>query len=219
MPECGVGFRIPTIEELGLGESTVADSSLAGEEVTDVPAPPAVSPSGIGKQSAVPAYAPERAADRVLVSQRTSSSWAGQLAGPGGRMSGVRLAISHSRHRRTGSGTGSWQSLKWPPSRNSRRGRNYAGESDVPWPSPNRSNRWNPWIPPGLGRWPRVRSKSRHASGGVGQFPLCLPGLVVRRREYIRWPRSSSSFGPPGAKAAGLRFIWKAAACFCPTAI
>ena len=35
-PKCGVGFRIPTIEELGLGESTVADSSLAGEEVADV---------------------------------------------------------------------------------------------------------------------------------------------------------------------------------------
>ncbi|MGA2254491.1 MAG: hypothetical protein ABSG53_07515, partial [Thermoguttaceae bacterium] len=51
-PKCGVGFRIPTIEELGLGESTVADSSLAGEEVTNVPAvPPSL--SGIGNQSAV----------------------------------------------------------------------------------------------------------------------------------------------------------------------
>jgi hypothetical protein len=52
-PKCGVGFRIPTIEELGLGESTVADSSLAGEEVAEAPAAPPPSPSGVGKQSAV----------------------------------------------------------------------------------------------------------------------------------------------------------------------
>jgi hypothetical protein len=54
-PRCGVGFRIPTVEELGVGQSTVADASLAGEEVTDVPAsasPP--SPGGSGKQTASP---------------------------------------------------------------------------------------------------------------------------------------------------------------------
>ena len=50
-PRCGVGFRIPTIEELGLGESTVANDSLGGEEVADEPAPPP-SPDDSGKQSA-----------------------------------------------------------------------------------------------------------------------------------------------------------------------
>ena len=50
-PKCGVSFRIPTIEELGLGKSPVADASLAGEEVTDVVSAPA-SPGGSGKQSA-----------------------------------------------------------------------------------------------------------------------------------------------------------------------
>ena len=58
-PRCGVGFRIPTIEELGLGESTVADASLAGEEVTDVPAAPP-SPGGSGKQPAPAAPSKER---------------------------------------------------------------------------------------------------------------------------------------------------------------
>ncbi len=49
-PKCGVGFRIPTIEELGLGESAVADASLAGEEVTNEPAAPR-SPGDSGKQA------------------------------------------------------------------------------------------------------------------------------------------------------------------------
>jgi hypothetical protein len=46
-----VEFRIPTIEELGLGESTIAEASLADEEVADVAA---ASPSagGSGKQPA-----------------------------------------------------------------------------------------------------------------------------------------------------------------------
>jgi hypothetical protein len=52
-PKCGVGFRIPTIEELGLGESAVADDSLGGEEVTDVPVAPQ-SPGGSGKQVGAP---------------------------------------------------------------------------------------------------------------------------------------------------------------------
>ena len=51
-PKCGVGFRIPTIEELGLGGSTIADASLAGEEVSDVPPAPPL-PGGSGKQAAV----------------------------------------------------------------------------------------------------------------------------------------------------------------------
>ena len=55
-PRCGVGFRIPTIEELGLSESTVADASLAGEEVTDVPTVPA-SPGLSGKQTSAPTAA------------------------------------------------------------------------------------------------------------------------------------------------------------------
>jgi hypothetical protein len=53
-PRCGVGFRIPTIEELGLSESTCADASLDGEEVTDVPAAPP-SPGESGKRSAAAA--------------------------------------------------------------------------------------------------------------------------------------------------------------------
>ena len=50
-PKCGVNFRIPTLQELGSGESAIADASLVGEEVTDVPA---ASPSsnGSGKQLA-----------------------------------------------------------------------------------------------------------------------------------------------------------------------
>ena len=52
-PKCGVSFRIPTIEELGLGESTMADSSLAGEEVHDVPATSSA-PGLSGKQPAAP---------------------------------------------------------------------------------------------------------------------------------------------------------------------
>ena len=56
-PRCGVGFRIPTIEELGLSESTVADPSLAGEEVTDAGtaysgSAASPSPGGSGKQPA-----------------------------------------------------------------------------------------------------------------------------------------------------------------------
>ncbi len=39
-PRCGVGFRIPTIEELGLGQAAVADNVLSDAEVTDVPAAP-----------------------------------------------------------------------------------------------------------------------------------------------------------------------------------
>ena len=49
-PKCGVGFRIPTIEELGLGEPAVANASLAGEEVTNEPAAPR-SPGDSGKQA------------------------------------------------------------------------------------------------------------------------------------------------------------------------
>ncbi|MGO9113526.1 MAG: hypothetical protein ACLP9L_30205 [Thermoguttaceae bacterium] len=56
-PRCGVGFRIPTIDELGLGESAVADPSLSGVEVTDVPATPP-SPDASGKQTA--AHSQER---------------------------------------------------------------------------------------------------------------------------------------------------------------
>jgi hypothetical protein len=50
-PRCGVGFRIPTIEELGLSESKVANASLSGVEVTDAPLPPPSS-STSGKQLA-----------------------------------------------------------------------------------------------------------------------------------------------------------------------
>lgn len=57
-PRCGVGFRIPTIEELGLGGSTVADASLSGEELIDAPAAPP-SPGGVGNQPAAPAAAPK----------------------------------------------------------------------------------------------------------------------------------------------------------------
>ena len=53
-PKCGVGFRVPTIEELGLAESAAADSSPGGEVVTDVPAA-APSPGLSGKQSAISA--------------------------------------------------------------------------------------------------------------------------------------------------------------------
>ncbi len=50
-PKCGVSFRIPTIEELGVGESAVADASLASQEVNDAtPASPGLS----GKQAAAP---------------------------------------------------------------------------------------------------------------------------------------------------------------------
>jgi len=51
-PKCGVGFRIPTVLELSSGESTIADASLVGEEMNDVPV---ASPSsgGSGKQPAV----------------------------------------------------------------------------------------------------------------------------------------------------------------------
>lgn len=56
-PKCGVGFRIPTIEELGLGGSTVADASLAGDELADVPAAPS-SPGGGGSHP--PATSKER---------------------------------------------------------------------------------------------------------------------------------------------------------------
>src|SRR5208283_1156468 len=50
-PKCGVGFRIPTIEELGLEESSLMDSSLASKDLSDVPAllPPSL--SGVGNQS------------------------------------------------------------------------------------------------------------------------------------------------------------------------
>ncbi len=56
-PRCGVGFRIPTIEELGLSESTVADASLTGEEVTNVPTPPSQPPlpGGSGRLAPTPA--------------------------------------------------------------------------------------------------------------------------------------------------------------------
>lgn len=53
-PKCGVEFRIPSIEELGLGQSTVADASSASEKVTDVPTSPS-SPGTSGKQNPPPA--------------------------------------------------------------------------------------------------------------------------------------------------------------------
>src|SRR5208282_2242548 len=53
-PKCGVGFRIPTIEELGLGKPAVADASLGGAEVADGSAA-AQSLSGVGKQPAAAA--------------------------------------------------------------------------------------------------------------------------------------------------------------------
>ncbi len=55
-PKCGVNFRIPTIQELGSGESAIADAFFVGEEVTDVPVA-SPSPGGSGKQ---PAAAPSK---------------------------------------------------------------------------------------------------------------------------------------------------------------
>ncbi|MEI8373160.1 MAG: hypothetical protein WCJ35_10055 [Planctomycetota bacterium] len=53
-PKCGVNFHIPTLQELGSGESAIADASLVGEEVADVPV---ASPSSgdSGKQLAATA--------------------------------------------------------------------------------------------------------------------------------------------------------------------
>ncbi len=53
-PKCGVGFRIPTIEELGLGEPTVADSGLAGEEMVNVPATSPSPPASAGDSGQQP---------------------------------------------------------------------------------------------------------------------------------------------------------------------
>jgi len=54
-PKCGVGFRIPTLEELGLKESAGLDSSSSSKHLTDVSAVPTSALSGLGRQSSVSA--------------------------------------------------------------------------------------------------------------------------------------------------------------------
>ena len=105
------------------------------------------------------------------MSQRTSSSRAGQLAGPGGRMSGVRLAISHSDHRRTGPGRIRRRSPKCPSNWKS------LPRKKLPW----RIRR--PW----LSRDPRP----------IGGTPGFLPGHGRRRSRSAKRPGPSE--GPGGA--------------------
>jgi hypothetical protein len=57
-----VQFRIPTIEELGLGQSTVPDASLGGEEMADV----AAAPPSLGDNEKQPAGAASPSKERQI---------------------------------------------------------------------------------------------------------------------------------------------------------
>ncbi len=146
-PKCGVGFRIPTIEELGLGESTVADASLAGEEVTDVPACCLLRPAAVGKQPAGLA-APCKERQIEFLCARTGIIFMGRPACRAGRANvrsaardfAFRSSTNRKRNRNPSRSPNARRAGKSLPKKRSRL------ENPTPGLSPSTSKRRNRWI-------------------------------------------------------------------------
>ena len=175
-PKCGVGFRIPTIEELGLGESTVADASLAGEEVTDV-ARGASFARRQRKAAARPLLPPQKSG-RSSSCVRTDIIFMGRPACRAGRAN-VRSAArdfafrSSTNRKRNRTARGA---RKCPPSRNSLPRKKLPWRIRRPRLSPSTSKRRNPWI--SSRSWKAAvpgRQNCPAASGGPGGAILDLP--------------------------------------------